>query len=109
MNTSKSPVFAYPTHRFTEHRGHLQWLCGAGSGSQRASRSGESTIDRAPETSRREPGSYPGRTLMARATTRIAITSDSAAWIIIVSLAHLLTGRVSVGLNAVVLVNDRYR
>jgi len=54
-------------------------------------------------------GFYPGRTLMARAMTRIAITSDSDAWTIMVSLAHRLTGRVSVGLNAVALVNDRYR
>ena len=54
-------------------------------------------------------GSYPGRTLMARAITRIAITSDSAAWTIMVSLAHRRTGRVSVGLNAVALVNARYR
>ena len=46
---------------------------------------------------------------MARAMTRIAITSDSDAWTIMVSLAHRLTGRVSVGLNAVALVNDRYR
>ena len=54
-------------------------------------------------------GFYPGRTLMALAMTRIAITSDSDAWTIMVSLAHRLTGRVSVGLNAVALVNDRYR
>jgi uncharacterized membrane protein len=46
---------------------------------------------------------------MPRATTRIAFTSDSADWTIIVSLAHRLTGRVSVGLNAVALVNARYR
>jgi SulP family sulfate permease len=54
-------------------------------------------------------GSYPGRMLIARASTRIAITSDNAAWTIMVSLAHLRTGRVSVGLNAVALVNARYR
>ena len=48
--------------------------------------------------------SYPGRTLMARAITRIAMTSDKVDWTIMVSLAHRLTGRVSVGLNAVALV-----
>jgi hypothetical protein len=47
---------------------------------------------------------YPGRTLMARAITRIAITSDRVDWTIMVSLAHRWTGRVSVGLNAVALV-----
>jgi uncharacterized membrane protein len=46
---------------------------------------------------------------MARAITRMAITSDVIACTIIVSLAHRMTGRVSVGLNAVALVNDRYR
>jgi uncharacterized membrane protein len=46
---------------------------------------------------------------MALAITRIAITSDSADWTIMVSLAHVLTGRVSVGLNAVALVKARYR
>jgi hypothetical protein len=42
--------------------------------------------------------------LMARARTRIAITSDRVDWTIMVSLAHRRTGRVSVGLNAVALV-----
>src|SRR5262245_44920395 len=46
---------------------------------------------------------------MARATTRIAITSDSAAWVTIVTWAHLRTGRGSGGLNAVEWVNARYR
>jgi hypothetical protein len=54
-------------------------------------------------------GSYPGRMLMARARTRMAITSDRVDWIIMVSLAHRRTGRVSVGLNAVALVYARYR
>ena len=44
---------------------------------------------------------------MAWAITRIAITSDSADWTIIVSLAHRRTGRVSVRLNAVALVKAR--
>jgi hypothetical protein len=56
-----------------------------------------------------EPFAYPGRTLIARASTRTAVTSDTAAWTSNVILAHLLTGSVSVGLNAVALVNDRYR
>ena len=42
--------------------------------------------------------------MMARASTKIAITSDRVDWTIIVSLAHLRTGRVSVGLKAVALV-----
>lgn len=46
---------------------------------------------------------------MALAITRIAITSDSADWTIMVSLAQRRTGRVSVGLNAVALVKARYR
>jgi hypothetical protein len=60
-------------------------------------------------TDRSEPGAmtfraYPGRTLMARAMTRIAMTSDRVDWTIMVSLAQRLTGRVSVGLKAVALV-----
>jgi hypothetical protein len=56
-----------------------------------------------------EPGamtlrSYPGRTLMARAMTRMAMTSDRVDWTIMVSLAQRRTGRVSVGLKAVALV-----
>jgi hypothetical protein len=41
---------------------------------------------------------------MARAITRIAITSERVDWTIIVSLAHRRTGRVSVGLKAVAFV-----
>ena len=52
---------------------------------------------------------YPGRMPMAREMTSRPITSDVAASIIIVSLAQVLTGKVSVGLNAVALVNARYR
>ena len=47
---------------------------------------------------------HTGRMLMARASTRMAITSDRVDWTIMVSLAHRLTGKVSVGLNAVALV-----
>jgi hypothetical protein len=46
---------------------------------------------------------------MALAITRIAMTSDSADWTSMVSLAQRRTGRVSVGLNAVALVKARYR
>jgi hypothetical protein len=46
---------------------------------------------------------------MARAMTRMAMTSDRLAWTIIDSFAQRRTGRVSVGLNAVALVNDRHR
>jgi hypothetical protein len=46
---------------------------------------------------------------MARAITRIAVTSDRVDWTIMVSLAHRRTVRVSVGLNAVALVYARYR
>ena len=46
---------------------------------------------------------------MAREMTSRPITSDVAASISIVSLAQVLTGNVSVGLNAVALVNARYR
>ena len=52
---------------------------------------------------------YPGRMPMAREMTSRPITSDVAASTIIVSLAQVFTGKVSVGLNAVALVNDRYR
>ena len=52
---------------------------------------------------------YPGSTLMARAITRTAVISEIAASTIIVSFAHVRTGNVSVGLNAVALVKDRYR
>ena len=52
-------------------------------------------------------GDYPGRTLTARATTRIAVTSDTTDSAIMAIFAQVLTGSVSVGLNAVALVNDR--
>ena len=48
-----------------------------------------------------------GKMLMARDTTRATVTSDTVDWVIIVSLAHSDIGSVSVGLNAVALVNDR--
>ena len=47
-----------------------------------------------------------GSTLMARATTRATVTSEIAACSIMVNLAHRDSGIVSVGLNAVELVND---
>lgn len=52
---------------------------------------------------------YPGNTLIARAITRIAVISEITASAIIVILAHIRTGSVSVGLNAVAFVNERYR
>ena len=45
----------------------------------------------------------------ARAMTSAAVTSDTAACSIIASFAHRDIGMVSVGLNAVALVNDTYR
>lgn len=51
--------------------------------------------------------SYPGRMLIARAITRMATTSDTADSTIMVIFAQILSGRVSVGLNAVAAVNDR--
>ncbi len=47
--------------------------------------------------------------LTARATTSATVTSDTADWNIIDSFAQRLSGNVSVGLNAVALVKDRYR
>jgi hypothetical protein len=50
---------------------------------------------------------YPGKTLMALAITRIAASSDTNDSSIIAIFAQVLTGRLSVGLNAVAFVNDR--
>ena len=47
--------------------------------------------------------------LTARATTSASVASDTADWNIIASFAQRDSGSVSVGLNAVALVNDRYR
>ena len=55
----------------------------------------------------RQPSPTPGSTLMARAITRIAVTNDTTDSTIIVIFAHVCTGRVSVGLNAVAFVNAR--
>ena len=52
---------------------------------------------------------YEGKMLMAREMTSRPITSDVAASTSMVSLPQVLTGNVSVGLNAVALVNARYR
>jgi hypothetical protein len=49
------------------------------------------------------------RALTARAMISTTMLSDTADWSIIVNLAHRDSGRTSVGLNAVALVNDRYR
>jgi hypothetical protein len=49
----------------------------------------------------------PGNTLMARAITMIAVTSESTDSAIIAILAQGWSGNVSVGLNAVAFVNDR--
>ena len=51
----------------------------------------------------------PGRMLTARAMTRAARPSETADWTSMVSLAQRASGITSVGLNAVALVNDRYR
>ena len=61
---------------------------------------------------RRHHGRHPQtylRMLTARAMTRAAMTSETRAWTSMVSFAHRVNGMVSVGLNAVALVNDRYR
>ncbi len=47
--------------------------------------------------------------LTARATTSPIVSSDTSACIAISSFAALDNGIVSVGLNAVALVNDTYR
>jgi hypothetical protein len=52
---------------------------------------------------------HPGSTLIARAITRIAMASDTTASIIIVIFAYGRRGKVSVGLNAVAFVKERYR
>ena len=44
---------------------------------------------------------------MARAITRIAASNDTKDSSIIAIFAQVLTGRLSVGLNAVAFVNDR--
>ena len=49
------------------------------------------------------------RMLTARATTRATATIETAAWAAMPIFAHRDSGIVSVGLNAVALVNDRYR
>ncbi len=50
---------------------------------------------------------YPGSTLIARAITRMAVTKETADCTSIVIFAHVRTGSVSVGLNAVAFVNAR--
>ena len=47
------------------------------------------------------------KALMARAMTRMAVSSDTTDSSIIAIFAQVFTGRVSVGLNAVAFVNDR--
>lgn len=54
-------------------------------------------------------GSQPPRTFTARDTTSAIVTSDTSACTSISIFAHRLNGITSVGLNAVALVNDRYR
>jgi hypothetical protein len=49
---------------------------------------------------------HPGSTFTARAITRIAVTSDMHASIIMAIFAQVRNGRVSVGLNAVAFVNE---
>ena len=60
------------------------------------------------------PGRIPGqvsggRMFTARAMTRAPSESDTPDWTSMVSLAQRASGMTSVGLNAVALVNDRYR
>jgi hypothetical protein len=50
-----------------------------------------------------------GKTFTARAITRMAVASATTDCTSIVIFAHMRTGSVSVGLNAVELVNERYR
>ena len=45
--------------------------------------------------------------LIARAITRIAVTSEITDWAIMAIFGQVRTGRVSVGLNAVAFVNER--
>ncbi len=49
------------------------------------------------------------RMLTALAITSTTVASEMIDWIIIVILAHLAIGNVSVGLNAAAFVNERYR
>jgi hypothetical protein len=49
------------------------------------------------------------RMFTAREMTRPIVSSDASDWIIISTFAHGVSGMVSVGLNAVTLVNDVYR
>ena len=49
------------------------------------------------------------RMLTARAITSATVTSETSDWASMVSFAHRDNGMTSVGLNAVALVNDRYR
>jgi hypothetical protein len=44
--------------------------------------------------------------LTARETTTATVTNEARDWSIISSFAHVVSGIVSVGLNAVALVND---
>ena len=52
---------------------------------------------------------YGLRMLMARAMTNATVARDTADCVSMAILAYLVIGIVSVGLNAVALVNDRYR
>jgi len=49
------------------------------------------------------------RMLTARETTTATVTREARDWNIISSFAQSVSGMVSVGLNAVALVNDVYR
>src|SRR3954447_26716267 len=55
------------------------------------------------------PGSKAQRTFTARATTRVARTSEMSDSEIIISFAHLLRAETSVGPKAVAVLNDRAR
>ena len=55
------------------------------------------------------PGSAYLRMLTARATTSTTVTIETEACTVMAILAQRDSGMTSVGLNAVALVNDRYR
>ncbi len=59
-----------------------------------------------PSTRSRQPA---GRTLTARAATSPTVTREIKDWLSMRSLAQRVRGMVSVGENAVELVNDTYR
>ena len=80
---------------------------GRGDRDDREHRDLEDLDDLLPALLRRRLAHGPGNTLIARATTRIAVISEITDSDIIAIFAHVRTGSVSVGLNAVAFVNER--